>query len=195
MRVRLFFLLCLTGLTGCSSLPGVQYLSKFSFMSPYKMDIRQGNSFDEKQVDRLQLGMTHAQVQFIMGTPLISDVFHANRWDYIYSLQHDGKLVETHRVTLYFDQGKLTRIIKEFGGAPVVIEAQTATEEAPATQAPATQAPATQTPATQAPATQAPASQVPVTPATQVPVTQTPATQTPATQTPATQTPATASGS
>ncbi len=144
MRARLFLILSLAGLTGCSSLPGVQWLSKFSFLSPYKIDIRQGNSLDPKQVAQLQLGMTRAQVQFIMGSPLISDVFHANRWDYIYSLQHDGKTVETHRVELYFEQDKLTRINKDSGlDLPPVAAASTTSPGVPAPAAPVLAAPVT----------------------------------------------------
>ncbi len=113
--MRLSFFLCsgllVVALSGCSTLPGMGLLSQLSFMSPYKMDIRQGNYIDPVALDKLKLGMTRQQVQFIMGSPLISDVFHADRWDYIYSLQHDGKLAESRRVTLYFDpEGKLARI-------------------------------------------------------------------------------------
>ena len=79
----------LLGLTGCSTLPGVQWLSRFSFISPYKMDIRQGNSLNADKIAQLKLGMTRAQVQFLMGTPLISDIFHKDRWDYIYNFQHN----------------------------------------------------------------------------------------------------------
>lgn len=112
MRLPSFLLLGLlvSGLSGCSSLPGVEYLTHLSFLSPYKMDIQQGNYITTAAVDKLQPGMTRAQVEFIMGTPLIADVFHADRWDYIYSFQHDGNLVGMRRVTVYFDHDKLSRI-------------------------------------------------------------------------------------
>ncbi len=128
MRLPSFLLLGLliSGLSGCSTLPGVGLLSKLSFLSPYKMDIRQGNYISTTAVDKLQPGMTRDQVQFIMGTPLIADIFHADRWDYIYSLQHDGKQVDFRRVTLYFDQGKLARIEKEMGTSPASAAANVA---------------------------------------------------------------------
>jgi len=79
--------------------------------SIYKMDIRQGNyvSFDMRQ--KLKIGMTKAQVRFVMGTPLIMDPFHANRWDYEYRLQHDRKLIEQQGLTLYFEGDNLARIV------------------------------------------------------------------------------------
>ena len=136
----------LLGLTGCSTLPGVQWLSRFSFISPYKMDIRQGNSLNANKIAQLKLGMTRAQVQFLMGTPLVSDIFHKDRWDYIYNFQHNGKSVETRRLVLYFDQDKLARIVKDLGTP--------AAAAAPAVTIPATTAPATTTaPAAAAPAT------------------------------------------
>ena len=120
MTVRLFLMFCLLELTACSSLPGVQWLSQFSALSPFKIDIRQGNSLDPKQIDKLKLGMTRAQVQFIMGTSLLIDPFRPDRWDYVYSLQHDGKTVEFHKLELYFEQDKLSRIVNDFGKTPII---------------------------------------------------------------------------
>ena len=51
----------------------------------YRINIDQGNSVSEEQLEKLKLGMTRKEVQFLMGTPLIKDPFHANRWDYIYN--------------------------------------------------------------------------------------------------------------
>ena len=174
----------LLGLTGCSTLPGVQWLSRFSFISPYKMDIRQGNSLNANKIAQLKLGMTRAQVQFLMGTPLVSDIFHKDRWDYIYNFQHNGKSVETRRLVLYFDQDKLARIVKDMGTpAAAVLPAGAVTPAAvtPVTTTPATATPATATPATTAPATTAPATTAPATtaPATTAPAAATPAVVTP----------------
>lgn len=58
----------------------------------YRINIDQGNSVSEEQLEKLKLGMTRKEVQFLMGTPLIKDPFHANRWDYIYS---SGTINET----------------------------------------------------------------------------------------------------
>jgi outer membrane protein assembly factor BamE len=80
-------------------------------LTPYKMDIRQGNfvSFDMRQ--KLKVGMTKAQVRYVMGTPMINDPFHDNRWDYVYRLQHDRKVTEKQNLTLYFEGDNLARIV------------------------------------------------------------------------------------
>ncbi|WP_295462722.1 outer membrane protein assembly factor BamE [uncultured Pseudomonas sp.] len=84
-------LLSLAMLAGCS-LPGV-----------YKIDIQQGNVVTQDMIDQLRPGMTRQQVRFIMGTPLIQDTFHPNRWDYLYSLQAAGGQRKQERVSLVFN--------------------------------------------------------------------------------------------
>lgn len=79
-------------------------------LSPYKIDIQQGNVVTQEMVSKLKPGMTRAQVRFIMGAPLITDVFHANRWDYVYRYQKAGKVTEERRVALIFEQDVLKRI-------------------------------------------------------------------------------------
>jgi outer membrane protein assembly factor BamE len=80
-------------------------------LTPYKMDIRQGNfvSFDMRE--KLKVGMTKDQVRYVMGTPMISDPFHADRWDYVYRFQHDSKITEKQNLTLYFEGDNLARIV------------------------------------------------------------------------------------
>jgi outer membrane protein assembly factor BamE len=78
--------------------------------SSYKMDIRQGNYLTADMRDKLKLGLSRQQVRSVLGTPMINDVFHANRWDYVYLLEHEGKLVEQHRLTLYFEGDNLARM-------------------------------------------------------------------------------------
>ena len=86
--------------------------SDFSVPLPhsYKMDIRQGNYVTAEMRDKLKIGMSRAQVHYVMGTPMIQDVFHGNRWDYVYRLEQDRKLVEQLRLTLYFEGDSLVRI-------------------------------------------------------------------------------------
>jgi outer membrane protein assembly factor BamE len=76
----------------------------------YKMDIRQGNLLTDEQRQQLKLGMNRTQVQMVLGTPLIDDPFHTNRWDYVYRFEHARALVQQQRLTLYFDGDKLIRI-------------------------------------------------------------------------------------
>ncbi|HEY4696540.1 MAG TPA: outer membrane protein assembly factor BamE [Gallionella sp.] len=79
-------------------------------LSPYKMDIRQGNFVTAEMREKLKLGMTRQQVRYVLGTPMVSDAFHGNRWDYVYLLEQRGKLVEQRRLTLIFDGDNLVSI-------------------------------------------------------------------------------------
>ena len=92
-------------LTACSSYP-----SSLPSIKPYSMDIQQGNVVTSKMLLQLRPGMTKAQVRFVMGTPMISDSFHANRWDYFYRMQKAGKIVEQRRITLDFEDEKLAHV-------------------------------------------------------------------------------------
>lgn len=101
MRIKLALLSTL--LASCS------YLST-PVLSPYKMDIRQGNYVTAEMREKIKPGMSKQQVRSVLGTPLINDVFHGNRWDYLYRLEHQGKVVEKQRLTLYFEGENLTLI-------------------------------------------------------------------------------------
>ena len=59
-------------------------------LTPYKMDIRQGNFVTPAMREKLQVGMTKPQVRYVLGTAMIEDVFHADRWDYVFTLQRQG---------------------------------------------------------------------------------------------------------
>ncbi|MGC2166742.1 MAG: outer membrane protein assembly factor BamE [Gallionella sp.] len=78
--------------------------------SSYKMDIRQGNYVTADMRGKLKLGLSKQQVKYVLGTPMINDVFHAYRWDYVYLLERAGKLAEEQRLTLYFKGENLERI-------------------------------------------------------------------------------------
>ncbi|HEX8789116.1 MAG TPA: outer membrane protein assembly factor BamE [Telluria sp.] len=89
----------------------VTKLQKFLWVfSPYRPDIQQGNFVTEEMLKQLKLGQTRDQVKFILGSPLLTDPFHANRWDYpFYLARGDGELT-TSRVTVFFKDDKLERI-------------------------------------------------------------------------------------
>ncbi|MDP3678094.1 MAG: outer membrane protein assembly factor BamE [Methylotenera sp.] len=72
-------------------------------VKPYKLDVQQGNVVTSKMLLQLRPGMTKSQVRFIMGTPLIQDGFHGNRWDYVYQMREGGKIIEQRRVVLDFE--------------------------------------------------------------------------------------------
>ncbi|MCQ4348188.1 outer membrane protein assembly factor BamE [Pseudomonas stutzeri] len=89
-------------LTGLAFL-GLAALAGCSFPGVYKIDIQQGNVVTQDMIDQLRPGMTRRQVRFIMGNPLITDTFHANRWDYLYSIQPGGGARQQERISLTFD--------------------------------------------------------------------------------------------
>ena len=74
------------------------------------MDIQQGNYVTQDMVAKLKPGMSKAQVRFALGTPLVVDPFHAERWDYIYVLQKRGKVVEHRRLIVLFENDRLLRL-------------------------------------------------------------------------------------
>lgn len=80
------------------------------FMQPYRMDIQQGNFVTQEMVAQLKPGMSKEQVRFILGTPLLTDVFHAERWDYVYYFDRRGKPREQRRLVVHFQDGKLARL-------------------------------------------------------------------------------------
>jgi outer membrane protein assembly factor BamE len=82
------------------------------------MDIRQGNFLEQAQLSKLKPGMTRSQVRFLLGTPLIVDPFHPDRWDYLYVDRKKGRLVDYRRLTLYFDGDKLTRALTDLPAEP-----------------------------------------------------------------------------
>jgi outer membrane protein assembly factor BamE len=88
----------------------------------YRPDVHQGNLVTKEMADQLQIGMSRAQVQFLMGEPLIKSQLHENRWDYLYySNPRRGDIVK-RPVTLWFDeQGLLTKI--DHGELPTELQA------------------------------------------------------------------------
>lgn len=79
-------------------------------IKPYKLDVQQGNVVTSKMLLQLRPGMTKSQVRFIMGTPLVQDSFHGNRWDYVYQMREGGKVTEQRRVILDFESELLKKV-------------------------------------------------------------------------------------
>jgi outer membrane protein assembly factor BamE len=82
----------------------------------YKLDIQQGNHLDEKLVDQVKEGMTRKQVRFLLGTPMIEDPFHEERWDYVYYLKpgRSRKTTENHLI-IHFEGDTVARIERVAG--------------------------------------------------------------------------------
>ena len=78
----------------------------------YKPDVQQGNTFDEKQISQLKKGMSYQQVSFILGSPLLRDPFHKNRWDYVYTYKKGYGKTERRLLTIFFKNHKLSKIDK-----------------------------------------------------------------------------------
>jgi len=94
----LFALLCAAALGGCV----------------YKVDILQGNHLDERAIEQVQVGMTRSQVRFILGTPMIKDPFHADRWDYVYYFKKGGAGdAERKRLVVYFENDAVLRLDRD----------------------------------------------------------------------------------
>lgn len=111
MRVLLSLILA-AGLAGCS------------YLSPHKIEIQQGNFITKEAFATIKVGMTKAEVRAAIGTPLLQDVFHANRWDYYFSHEQYGgfaklkRVNEERRITFYFENDRLKRIEGETSNLP-----------------------------------------------------------------------------
>ena len=128
MRKSLFSLSLLTGLTlaSCSTvlnnLPGV-----------YKLEIQQGNIIEQSMVDQLRPGMNKRQVAYIMGSPMLDDVFHKNRWDYFYYDKPDGEDKVQKQLSLYFENDQIVGVQGDFkpSSVPVVKPSTETTVDVP----------------------------------------------------------------
>ena len=104
----------------------------------HKIDIQQGNHVTQDLVAKLKVGMTKTDVRLLLGTPLLTDVFHANRWDYYFSNVKGGKPENRTQLSVFFESDKLVRVSGE--GRPVSVAT-------PAAPVPAATPPAAATPA------------------------------------------------
>lgn len=122
---RNLFLPCLAPvalglLAGCSSL-GIPDVPMPSFIKPYRIEIQQGNYVTQEMLSQLRPGMTRDQVKFVMGSPLLVDMFHANRWEYIFQRQLEfNRGFEQRNLTVFFENDRLQRIDGDVVPAPSV---------------------------------------------------------------------------
>lgn len=115
--IILLSLLAITGINGCS---------KSRLLTVFKTDIQQGNEVDPEQVAKLQVGMSKEQVEFLLGTPLLVDAFHSDRWDYVYFLLPGFGERERRHLTVIFDGDSVAEILKK-EIPPVIPEEEPAT--------------------------------------------------------------------
>jgi outer membrane protein assembly factor BamE len=125
--LQLVSLFTLFLMTGCGS-----WSNPIDRISPHRIEIQQGNAITQDMLDKLKPGMTPSQVRFILGTPLVVDPFHKNRWDYVYRLVRGGKVAEQRRITVIFEDDKLKALegdVTAAGTKSAPVQAQGKQEE------------------------------------------------------------------
>ncbi len=106
-------------LAGCGSLDRVS-TGFAGTLSPYRVEVVQGNFISKEQVQALKVGMSRDQVRQILGTPLLASVFHADRWEYVFSLRREGVEPQARKLTVFFTGEALAR----FEGDEMLSEAE-----------------------------------------------------------------------
>ncbi|MHB1373407.1 MAG: outer membrane protein assembly factor BamE [Thauera sp.] len=105
MRFHFAAALVALGLTaGCS------FDSVVGVVDPYRIDVRQGNYVDQEMLSQLRRGMTRDQVRYVLGSPLVVDLFRKDRWDYVYRFRPGRGEVQQRTISLYFEGDTLDRV-------------------------------------------------------------------------------------
>jgi outer membrane protein assembly factor BamE len=96
-------------LGGCQSLERQLQTtdSLFGVITPYKVEVVQGNIITREQAAQARIGMSRAQVRDALGSPLLADLFHANRWDYVFTIRRQGAEPQLRRVIVLFENDKM----------------------------------------------------------------------------------------
>lgn len=106
---QLCLLLLAYPLIACSTLDSASK-TVVGAVSPYKIDIVQGNFVSAEQLATVKPGMNRAQVRDILGTPLLASVFHADRWDYVFTFRRQGQAAQSRTLSVFFKAEVLVRI-------------------------------------------------------------------------------------
>jgi outer membrane protein assembly factor BamE len=93
----------------CAALGGCA-VPRIPGVTPYKIEIQQGNYVSQEMVSQLKPGMTKEQVRTLLGTPLLNDIFHGDRWDYVWWREDQAGKREQRKLTVFFEDGKLARL-------------------------------------------------------------------------------------
>lgn len=108
--------LALLSLAGCSHLPSLPSLDMLpsvagdkvlGLVTPYRIEVVQGNVLTRELVARVKPGMNRAQVRDVLGSPLLTDIFHGNRWDYAFSIRRQGAPEQARHVIAWFEGEQL----------------------------------------------------------------------------------------
>lgn len=99
----------LGSLAACSSLQSTED-NFLGVITPYRVEVVQGNVVTREMAAAIRPGMSRTQVRDILGSPLLTDIFHADRWDYLFTIRRQGAQPQRRRVTAWFDGEQLTRL-------------------------------------------------------------------------------------
>lgn len=108
MALALYATACIA-VSACGSLNSAS-TSVASLITPYKVEVVQGNFVSKEQVEALQPGMARAQVRDILGSPLVASVFHADRWDYVFTIRRQGIEAQSRKLTVFFKGDEFEKV-------------------------------------------------------------------------------------
>jgi outer membrane protein assembly factor BamE len=108
LTASLLVSLGLAALAGCSSLQSSDNF--LGVITPYRIEIVQGNVVTKEQVAAVKPGMSRADVRDVLGSPLLTDIFHADRWDYVFTIKRPGTEPQHRRVVVLFEGDALKSI-------------------------------------------------------------------------------------
>lgn len=108
LRPALLMAACALALGACTSVNNATR-DAFNAVTPYKIEVVQGNFVSKEQMASLQKDMTRQQVRGILGTPLLTDIFHNDRWDYVFSIKRQGVEPQRRKLTVWFEGDRLAR--------------------------------------------------------------------------------------
>ena len=112
---RAAWLAAMLGSAGCASLQSSD--SFLGFITPYKVEVVQGNVITSEQAALVNPGLSRAQVRDVLGSPLVADAFHADRWDYVFTIRRQGTEPQARRVVVLFT-GEVLKSIDTGGALP-----------------------------------------------------------------------------
>jgi outer membrane protein assembly factor BamE len=95
-------------LSGCASTSSEGSL--LGLITPYRIDIVQGNAVTKEQLALVRPGMSRVQVRDVLGSPLVTDVFHVDRWDYVFTIKRPGTQPQLRSVVAFFEGDRLLRV-------------------------------------------------------------------------------------
>ena len=114
-RLAACLLVAATAATGCASLQSSDNI--LGVITPYRVEVVQGNVVTKEQIALVKPGMTRAQVRDVLGSPLLTDAFHADRWDYVFTIRRQGAEPQLRRIVARFD-GETLKSVDTSGELP-----------------------------------------------------------------------------